>query len=160
MGVQAGKGPQSTAPATKSALQGPHKVLHLPPFLKTNHMYLSRHQSTSKISTMSKVHAPATKSTSKQNRSDPLRACHEKVDFGHQNEVSLAPATQVTTVPKNAHGATTRVQSRQAPAATTQILRACAVDMHFEGSRGMNCTVNSNEVAKRPDATLRCNTGL
>ena len=85
MGVQAGKGPQSTAPATKSALQGPHKVLHLPPFLKTNHMskshdslHLSRHQSTSKISTMSKVHAPATKSTSKQNRSDPLRACHEK----------------------------------------------------------------------------------
>ena len=39
---------------------------------------------------------------------------------------------KVTTVYQNAHGAATRMQSLEAPAAGRQILRACAVEVHID----------------------------
>ena len=56
------------------------------------------------------------------------------------------------------HG-TTRAQSGQAPAAANQILRACAVQMHFEDFERHECTANRSELAKRPGATPRLDTG-
>ena len=47
---------------------------------------------------------------------------------------------------ENAHGATTGAQSLEAPAAATQTLRACAVEMHFEAFERHEY-VNSNELA-------------
>ena len=60
---------------------------------------------------------------------------------------------------ENAHSATTRAQSRQPPATPTQILRARAVEMHFEDSERHECTVNSSELAGRPGATPPLDTG-
>ena len=37
----------------------------------------------------------------------------------------------------------------KAPSAPNQILRACAVEMHFEDFERHECTVNSNELAAR-----------
>ena len=62
-------------------------------------------------------------------------------------------------MPENAHGTTTRAQSRQTPAAPHQILRACAVKMHFEDFERDECSVSSNEIAGRPDEAPRLNTG-
>ena len=71
--------------------------------------------------------------TSKEKRSDPLRLSR-KADFGLPiHEVSLAPAKKSDHhVRKNARGPATRAQSRQAPAAATQILRACAVETRVD----------------------------
>ena len=66
---------------------------------------------------------------------------------------------KVTIVSENAHGTTTRVQSLEAPAAPTQILRACAVEAHFEDFEGHECMVNSSESAADARATQRSNTG-
>ena len=54
---------------------------------------------------------------------------------------------KVTTMSENARGTTTRAQSRQAPARATQILRACAVEMHFKDFDTHECTINSSELA-------------
>ena len=54
---------------------------------------------------------------------------------------------KVTTMCENAHGAATRAQSRQARAPATQILRACAVEVHMDDVERHECTVNSNELA-------------
>ena len=59
-------------------------------------------------------------------------ACHKKSTLGHQSTFPFRLPRKVTTMSENARGATTRAQSRQAPAAADQILRACAVEMHFE----------------------------
>ena len=48
---------------------------------------------------------------------------------------------------ENAHGATTRAQSLEAPAAGRQILRACAVEMHVDDFERYECTVDSSELA-------------
>ena len=56
---------------------------------------------------------------------------------------------------ENAHGTTTRAQSLEAPAADTQIQRACAVEMHFEDFERHECTVNSNELAVHARALQR-----
>ena len=62
----------------------------------------------------------------------PLRLSR-KVEFGPPKpEAPLRLPRKVTTVCENAHDATTRAQSRQAPAAATQISRACAVEMHID----------------------------
>ena len=82
---------------------------------------------------------------SKYHRSDPLRLLR-KVDFA-------PPTRKVTTISENVRGTTTRAQSRQAPAADTQILRACAVEMHFEDFERHECTVNSSEIAGPDRAT-------
>ena len=46
-----------------------------------------------------------------------------------------------------------------APAAAKQILRACAVEMHFEDFERRECTVNSSELAGHGCATPRLDTG-
>ena len=115
-----------------------HRVLCLPQNLQTSHMpkshdslHLSRNLSSSRMTTMSKV----------------LRA-PRKVDFGApKHEASLAPPRKVTTMCKNACGTTTRAQSLEAPAAATQTLRACAVEMHFDDFEKHECAVNSSELA-------------
>ena len=48
---------------------------------------------------------------------------------------------------ENARGATTRAQSLEAPAAPTQILRACGVEMHLEDFERHECTVKSSKLA-------------
>ena len=48
---------------------------------------------------------------------------------------------------ENAHSTTTRAQSLEAPAADTQIQRACAVEMHIDDVERHECTVNSSELA-------------
>ena len=77
---------------------------------------------------------PATKCTSKFSRSDP---------------------SHLSTVCKNAHGTTTRAPSRQALAAASQILRACAVEMHIDDFEKHKCTVNSSELAGHSRAAQR-----
>ena len=56
---------------------------------------------------------------------------------------------------ENAHGTTTRAQSLEAPAAPTQISRACAVEMRFEDFERHECTVNSSELAGHARALQR-----
>ena len=56
---------------------------------------------------------------------------------------------------QNAHGTTTRAQSREAPAADTQILRACAVEVHIDDIENHECTVNSSELAVHGRALQR-----
>ena len=48
---------------------------------------------------------------------------------------------------ENAHGATTRAQSLEAPAADTQIQRACAVGVRVDNFERRECIVNSSELA-------------
>ena len=82
-----------------------------------------------------------------------------KLDFEVKQLRSLAPVTKSrlwnTTIYQNAHGTTTRTQSLEAPAADTQIQRACAVEMHFEDFERHECTVNSNELAGHARALQR-----
>ena len=56
---------------------------------------------------------------------------------------------------ENAHGTTTRAQSLEAPAAPTQILRACTVKMQFADFERHECTVNSSELAGHARAPQR-----
>ena len=58
---------------------------------------------------------------------------------------------KVTTMCENAHGAL----SRQAHAPATQILRACAVEVHMDDVERHECTVNSNELAVHARAPQR-----
>ena len=98
----------------------------------TIHMHLSRNLSSSTITTMSKVlHLP------------------RKLHFQVKQLRSLAPVTKSRLWYQNAHGTTTRAQSPEAPASdsATQILRACAVEMHIDDVERHECTVNSNELA-------------
>ena len=59
---------------------------------------------------------------------------------------------KVATRSENAHGTTRRAESRPAPAAAKQTLRACAVEIHFEEFERHECTVNSSELAGRRGA--------
>ena len=61
----------------------------------------------------------------------------------------------MTTMCENVHGTTTRAQSPEAPAADTQILRACAVEVHMDDVERHECTVNSNELAVHGRALQR-----
>ena len=55
----------------------------------------------------------------------------------------MRPPQKVTTKSEIAHSATTRAQSRKAPARAHQFLRACAVEIHFQAFE----VVNSSELA-------------
>ena len=137
-------------------------MLRLPRNLQTSHMskshsslHLLRSLSSSTITTMSKC-----------------CTCHEKC-ISKLKIRSLAPATtsrlwstkargfpcacheMYVTMCENAHGTTTRAQSLEAPAADTQILRACAVEMHIDDVERHECTVNSNELAVHAGALQR-----
>ena len=63
-----------------------------------------------------------------------LAAVMKKSSLDHQSTrfPPLRLPRKVAAVCENARGATTRAQSRQAPAAATQISRACAVEMHVD----------------------------
>ena len=111
---------------------------------------LSRNLISSTITTMSKaLHLP--------------RKLHFKIeqlrslaDFeARKHEVSLAPATKSAIMCGNAHGATTRAQSLEAPAVGAQTLRACAVEMHIDDVERHECTVNSSELAGHGRALQR-----
>ena len=79
-----------------------------------------------------------------------------KVDFeAPKHEVPLRLPRKVTTMCENAHGTTTRAQSLEAPAAATQTLRACAVEMPIDDVERRECTVNSSEIAGHARAAHR-----
>ena len=90
--------------------------------------------------------APATKSAFGSKTAPIPCTCHQNTRF------PLRLPRKVTTMFENAHGTTTRGQSRQAPAAAHQILRACAVEMHLEDFERHDCTVNSSELAAHAGA--------
>ena len=85
--------------------------------------------------------APATKTAFRTNTPPIPCTCHEKSTLEH--EVSLAPAT------KSDHHVRKCAQrhNESAVARSTKILRACAVDMHFEEFKSHECAVNSSELA-------------
>ena len=62
---------------------------------------------------------------------------------------------KVITMCENARGTTTRAQSLEAPAANTQIQRACAVEVHIDDVERHECTANSNELAIHARALQR-----
>ena len=78
------------------------------------------------------------------NTSDPFHLLR-KIDFGiPKYEISFVPAKKIITMCENAHGTTTRVQSLETLAAHTQILRACAIEMHFEDFKRHEYTAARN----------------
>ena len=100
--------------------------------------------------------APATK-TALRSQTPPIPcACHEKSTLRHQNtRFPLRLPRKVITMCEKAHGATTRAQSRQAHAPATQILRACAVEVHMDDVENHECTVNNSESAAHARALQR-----
>ena len=111
----------------------------------------------SKITTISKV-LRLPRNLHRSNTAPIPCACHEKPTLDHHStRFPLCLPRKVTTVSENAHGTTTRAQSRQAPTAAHQILRACAVEVQdFERHE---CTAHSNELATHELATPRLDTG-
>ena len=103
------QGPQSTAPATKSA--------NYPHVMSKSHdsMHLSRNQSASKIATMSKVlHLPRNLHFKVKPLRSPAPVTIQKSTLDHQNtRFPLRTPRKVTIICENAHGTTTRAQSRQ-----------------------------------------------
>ena len=123
--------------ATKS-IEG-HRVLCLPGNLPTNHMskshdslHLSRNPLLGNHHHVQSAE-PATKTAFRSKTAPIPCTCHEKSTLEHQNtRFPLRLPRKAATMCENAHGTTTRAQSLEAPAAATQILRACAVEMHFD----------------------------
>ena len=167
------RGSQSAAPATKShysQMRG-HRNLHFevhkaaPTATKSAnepHVQKSRFTAPVTKSELLDDHhhvqsaAPATK-TALRSKTAPIPCtCHEKSTLKHQNtRFPLRLPRKVTTMYENAHGTTTRAQSREALAPATQISRACAVEMHFEDFERHECTVNSSELASHARALQR-----
>ena len=132
----------SAVPATKSA-SDPHiqKSRFTAPVMKSDHVQSS---------------APAT-TTAFPSKSAPIPCtCHEKSTLERPNtRFPLRLPRKVTTMYQNVHGATTRAQSLEAPAAGRQILRACAVEMRIDDVERHECTVNSDESAAHARALQR-----
>ena len=133
------QGPQSTAPATKCALQDPQSLA--PATTSENEPHVEKSRFTTPVTKSEHVEdyhhvqsaAPATKSTRRSKAAPTPCTCHEKLTWGRQStRFPLQLPRKVTTMSENVRGTRTRAQSRQALAAATQILRACAVEMHFE----------------------------
>ena len=131
------------------------QVLCVPRNLQTSHMskshdslHLSRNQSASKITTMFKV-LRLPQNLHFESRAAPiLCTCHEKPTLDHHNtRFPLRLPRKVTTMSENARGTTTRARSLEAPAAATQILQACAVEMHVDDFERYECTINSSKLA-------------
>ena len=119
------RGSQSAAPATKSANE-PHvqKSQFTAPVTKSELLDDHRHVQSA---------APATKSAFRSQTPPIPCTCHEKSTLEHQNtRFPLRLPRKVITMCENADGTTTRAQLLEAPAADTQILRACAVEMHID----------------------------
>ena len=100
--------------------------------------------------------APATKSAFRSKTAPIPSTCHEKSTLDHQSRgfPSHLPR-KVATMCENAHSTTMRAQSSEAPAVDTQILRACAVEMHVDDFARHECTVNSSELAVHARAPQR-----
>ena len=138
---------QSATPATKSVLQGPQSIrycsCHLP------HVEKSRCTApvtkSERVEDHHHVHSAAS-ATKSALQSKPLRSLasvtKSRLWTTKSTRFPLHLPRKVTTMSQNAHGTTTRAQSRQAPAAPTQTLRAwaSAVKMHSEDFERHECT--------------------
>ena len=179
-------GPHSTAPATKSALQGPQSQVTAPCL----EICTSR---TQRFTSRRPAKAIRTKSTSANNIKMPTsenkphvqkvtthRVCHENQD--HHHAQSTAPATKSLHRRKatpiscachekfNIDHQSTRFPLRLPGKVVTKskkcaqhnnestTLRACAVEMHFEDLEVNECTVNSSELAANADEHPRSTT--
>ena len=141
-----------------------HKILHLPQFLKpATCRKVTIHCACHEISGEDHHHvqsaAHATKSARRSKTAPIPYPCREKWILDHQSRFPLRLPRKVTAMSENAHGAATRAQSREAPAAPAQILRPCAVEVHFEDFERHECTANSTEIAGPDRATPRFDTG-
>ena len=131
-----------------------HKVLYLPQNLHFEvHQVLRLPRNLHLLETKSahrgsQSAAPATKYTFRSKAAPIPCACHEKSTLEHQStRFPWRLPRKVTTMCENAHGATTRGQSRHTHAPATQTLRACAGEMHLEDVERHECTVNSSGLA-------------
>ena len=101
-----------------------HKVLRLPRLprnLQTSHMSKS-HDSLHHDHVQSAAAAPARKSALRSKTTLIHCTCHEKSRLNHRNtRFPFRLPCKAITMCENARGATTRAQSRQAPAAAAQI---------------------------------------
>ena len=137
------------------------KVLHPPRFLKTTHMSKTKFTARVTLERVKDHHhvqnaAPATKSAVRSTTAPIRCTCHQKSTLHRQNtRCPLRLPRKVIIMSENAHGVTTRAQSRQAPAPANQILQACAVEMHFEDFERYECTVHGSELAGHGCATPR-----
>ena len=141
-----------------------HRVLRLPRNLQTSHVsklhdsvHLSRNLSSSTIASMSKVlRLPRKLHFEAKQLRFFAPVTNLKSTLEHQNTgFPLRQPRKVTAVCENAHGATTRAQSLEAPASPTQISRAYADEMHVDDFKRYECTVNSSESARHPRALQR-----
>ena len=142
------RGSQSAAPVTKSAHRGSQSVAlatksaNEPYVQKYDSLHLSRNLSSLTIAVMSKVlHLPRKLSFEVKQ----LRPLHlsRKIDFGAPKyEVSLVSAT------KSHHHVRkcTRHHNESVVARSTQILRACAIEMHSDDVERHEYIVNSSEL--------------
>ena len=156
------RGSQNAVPATKSAHQGSQSAL--PATKSANEPHIQKPRFTAPVTKSELLDdhhhvqsaAPATKTAFRSKTAPIPCACHEKSTLEHQNtRFPLRLPRKVTTMYQNAHGTTTRAQSLEAPAAATQILRACAVEMHIDDVERHECTVNSSELAAHARALQR-----
>ena len=140
-----------------------HQVLCLPRNLQTSHMskshaslHLSRNRSSSTITTMSEALYLPRKLHFEVKQLRSLAPVTKKSTLERQNtRFPLRLPRKVTTMCENAHGTTTRAQSLEAAAAATQILRACAVEVHMDDVERHECTVNSSKLAGHARALQR-----
>ena len=142
------RGSQSAVPATKSGNE-PHveKQRFTAPVTKSGLVEDHHHVQSA---------APATKTAVRSKEAPIPCTCHEKSAFNHENtRFLLRLPRKVTTMCENAHGTTTRAQSLEAPAADTQIQRACAVEMHVDDLERHECIVNSRGLAGHGRALQR-----
>ena len=156
------RGSPSAAPATKSARRDSPSAVPATKSANEPHVQKSRFTAPDTKSELLDDHhhiqsaAPATKTASRRKTAPIPCTCHEKSTLEHQNtRFALHLPRKVTTMYQNAHSATTRTQSLEAPAAGPQILRACAVEMHIDDVERHECTVNSNEFAAHARALQR-----
>ena len=145
------RGSQSAAPASKSAHRGTQSAVPATTSANEPHVQKSRFTApVTKSEPLDDHHhvesaAPATKTAVRIKIAPIPCTCHEKSTLRRQNtRFPLRLPRKVTTMCENAHGTTTRAQSLEAPAADTQIQRACAVEMHFDDFERYECTVNSS----------------
>ena len=123
------RGSQSAAPATISGFVAPAAKLER---VEDDHHVQSA--------------APAAKSALRSKTAAIPCACHESRLWTTWTRFPLRLPRKATTMSENAHG-------------TTQILRACPVEMHFEDFERHECTVNRSELAAHAHATPRVDTG-
>ena len=127
------------------------KVLYLLRNLQTSRM--SKSNDSLHLSRNVQSAAPATKAAVRSETAPIPCTCYEKSTFNHENMMCLP--RKVITMCNNAHGTATRAQSLEAPAADTQIQRACAVEMRVDDFERHACTVNSSELAGHARALQR-----